>query len=77
MDGVTVWVVTENGWRRGFGIELYLIGVFDNEEIANEVASASSYRQVTSIDMNVAHTLNKDSVSCDYYNTYYLGGYCE
>lgn len=72
-----VWVVTEDGWHRGYGVNIYLVGVFDDPDIANSVAAISEYRKVTEIPLNVAHTLKKDIVDHSYYNDYYLGGYCE
>ena len=77
MDEV-IYVVTEEGWREGYGSYTYLIGVFDTLEQAEKVCNVNDYRRLTSIVKNTEHSLKKGSDVFEYYtNKYCLGGYSE
>lgn len=78
-----LYVVTADGWRLGYGSELYLIGVFDNEDRAIEALDKArevgAYCEIKQVTLNEEHPMKKgeglwkNSLS----NDIYLGGYCE
>jgi hypothetical protein len=72
-----VYVVTKDGWNMGYGSEIYLLGVFFDEDTAKKVAK-DHHAEVTEIEPNKVFPLkhDKDEPECDY-NSYHLGGYAE
>ena len=58
-----LYVVTADGWARGYGSELYLIGVFDTEEQAiealNKAREAGAYCKIKEINLNEEHSMKK------------------
>ena len=74
-----LYVVTADGWKMGYGSELYLIGVFNSEEKAVDAYKRSeelgAYCRITVIGLNEEHPMN--SVFNSLGNDLYLGGYCE
>ena len=78
-----LYVLIADGWRLGYGEELYLVGVFDNEDRAIEALDkareAGAYCTIKLINLNEEHPLKKgaglwkENLS----NDIYLGGYCE
>ena len=74
-----LYVVTADGWKMGYGSELYLIGVFDSEERAMDAYRRSeelgAYCGIKVIGLNEEHPMNVFCNSLS--NDLYLGGYCE
>lgn len=70
-----VYVITDNGYFYGWGIKIYLKGVFFNkEEAKNQVLKDGG--KITEIEANKMFSLHKEK-SRDWSNDYYLGGYYE
>ena len=67
-----VYVVTKNGWERSYGAEIYLLGVFDNLQDAEQANG-----KITEIDLNTTYPLVYDDEHDESINSYYLGGYVE
>jgi hypothetical protein len=77
-----VYVVTANGWREGYGANIYLMGVFTSRKKAQEAAHELPYStQINGVPIDKAFPLKRDYDNCleddNYSNQYYLGGYCE
>ena len=71
-----VYTVTANGWRNGYGAEIYLLGVFDNLSDAEFCAKCVIEAKITAVGINKMFPLIKDEWG-DLANENYLGGYCE
>ena len=75
-----VYVVTADGYD-GYGAEIYLIGVYNNLEIAERCQKQCGSRaQITTVVLNQDYplVLSGDILFSDNYrNENYLGGYCE
>jgi hypothetical protein len=72
-----VYVVSKDGWTGECGAEIYLLGVFFDENTAEQVATENG-AYVTEIEPNKAFPLKReDHCWKGDYNDYHLGGYCE
>ena len=40
----TVWMVTADTWTGGYGSSIYLVGIFDNEQKADDAVEAAKMR---------------------------------
>lgn len=70
-------MVTSNDWRCGYGIEIYPIGVFFDEEKANKAARKNEGK-VTAVETDKIFPLLRDSLRRRNKQTdYHLGGYTE
>ncbi len=75
-----VYVVTADAWEMGYGVEMYLIGVFTDKAKADEVAK--EYEEdmgiVTEATLDEIYPLKRmDSYWSERSNDKYLGGYVE
>lgn len=71
------YIVTADGWKSGYGAEIYLIGVYYSKELAERIAKKNK-GSVTEIETNKEFPLEKgDPYWGDMRNQYYLGGYYE
>ena len=72
-----VYTVTADGWRNGYGAEIYLLGVFDNRADADACATQCGVGAfITKVELNKSYPLKEDAWG-DSGNELYLGGYCE
>ena len=80
---MNVYVVTANGWREGYGANIYLMGVFTSRKKAQEVTHNLPYSmQIDEVPIDKLFPLKRDYDNySEYYdnysNQYYLGGYVE
>lgn len=79
---MNLYVVTANGWLSGYGAEIYLIGVFDDYEMAEKalsnVEARGGFGKITRVYLNNEHPLNLGGfMNEELSNNFYLGGYCE
>ena len=79
-----VYLVVFDGWLAGYGSNIYLLGVYDNENKANEIAASfnKKYEEelveayVEEVDLN--HTYDEEREGDWAIRTpIYLGGYVE
>ena len=53
-----VWVVTDNGYQHAYGVDFYILGVFDNKEDAEKIANAGScFAEVNEMELNTEYPL--------------------
>lgn len=79
-----LYLVTVNGWTNGYGVEEYVIGIFDDESTAERVAKENQVRhgnvvndpRITKLNLNDVCGLKPDECF-DYSNRLYIGGYIE
>ena len=72
----TVYVVTADGHRTGYGAEIYLIGVYD--KLSSASRQAGKYGGVVKeVTINKTYPLKKDRYWGNMENEHYLGGYYE
>lgn len=79
---MNLYVVTADGWLSGYGVEIYLIGVFDDREQAESalanVAAKGGLGKIKEVYLNNEHPLKiSGGYRTDLSNDLYLGGYCE
>ena len=79
--GMKLYVLTVDGYTEGYGSQVFLVGVFDSLEKAEEAQNSldDEICQAASIDevlLNENVPLTKDEWG-DFHNIHYLGGYCE
>ncbi len=69
-----VYAITKNGYEALYGAEIFLIGVYDNEDKAKIVAKNNNAR-ITEVEINKEYEMipNTDGE----YNSNYLGGHIE
>ena len=74
----TVYVVTADGIKDGWGSVVYLIGVYNTEEQAQKVCKENEDwgAEVTEITANTTYSLRQNEDG-NYLNEHYLGGYEE
>lgn len=79
-----VYVVTANGWREGYGAEIYLMGVFSDLEKARAASywTPTAPAQIDKIPIDKVFPLTRDyynrlEIYDNYSNQFYLGGYVE
>lgn len=78
-----VYVVTANGWREGYGANIYLMGVFTSRKKAKEATHKLPYlTQIDRVPINKVFPLKRDYDNRleeydNYSNQYYFGGYVE
>lgn len=79
-----VYVITANGWREGYGANIYLMGVYTDLEKARAASywSQTAPAKIDKIPIDKVFPLMRDydnrSEDYDNYsNQYYLGGYVE
>lgn len=70
-----VYVVTSNGYKSEYGVRIYLVGVFDNEQDAKE-AKAQNGGRITEVILNTVYPLAAVESWLNA-NPHYLGGYIE
>jgi len=76
-----LYVLTVDGYTEGYGSNIFLVGVFDSMEKAEEAQKSldNEIRERASIDevlLNENIPLTKDEWG-SFHNIHYLGGYCE
>lgn len=80
---MNVYVVTANGWREGYGVNIYLMGVFTSRKEAQEATHDLPYStQINEVPIDKLFPLKRDydnhlEIFDNYSNQYYLGGYVE
>lgn len=81
-----VYVVTADGYCDTYGVEIYLIGVFDSLEAAEKAQAnnddlkaeyGSTTCAITEVELNSICDLSPDPINLSYENELYLGGYAE
>lgn len=78
-----VYVVVQDGYPDAYGVDMYLIGVFDRKEDADAVARCGynpNPRKVIEIETNREFPLMPIFLGhkiFNYKNDYYIGGYAE
>lgn len=76
-----LYVVTADGYDDGYGSELYLLGVFKDEESAKALEEKYSHLEVTitAVELGKVYPLspNERGWGLTYENDHYLGGYVE
>ena len=77
-----VYVVTMDGWKGGWGTEIYLVGVYDSRDLAESVVNELETKGVEATWSEATinrtrkieqHTWERESFQTDAY----LGGYVE
>ena len=85
-----VWMVTADTWTNGYGSTIYLVGIFDNEQKADDAVEAAKmrYEIVNKYAVKPNNMYDLTNPYEDYAfddngapippkNTIYLGGYIE
>lgn len=78
-----VYVVVQDGYPDAYGVNMYLIGVFDCKEdavMAGECSNNPNYRRVIEIEKNREFPLMPTFLGhkiFNYKNDYHIGGYAE
>lgn len=76
-----LYVVTADGYDDGYGSELYLLGVFKDEESAKALEEKYSHLEVTitAVELGKEYPLspNERGWGLTYENDNYIGGYVE
>ena len=79
-----VYVLTIDGWGDGYGSYIFLVGVFDSKEKAEnamkelpECLINEERCSITCTNINDVHNLRKGFGADDYMNDFCLGGYAE
>lgn len=73
-----LFVVTCNGYREGYGSELYLVGVFTSEEEVKAAKSNPNLQyDVIKVPLGKVFPMEKTEYCNNYSNENYIGGYFE
>lgn len=65
MEQMNVNVVTANGWREGYGVNIYLMGVFTSRKKAKEATHGLPYStQIDKVPIDKAFPLERDYDNC-------------
>ena len=77
-----VWMVTADTWTEGYGSTIYLVGIFDSEQEADDAVEAAKmrYKAVSkdAVELNNRYDLTTPfSSNEEHENAIYLGGYIE
>ena len=77
-----VWMVTADTWSEGYGSTIYLVGIFDDEQKADDAVEAAKMRYEivnkyavkpnNMYDLTIPFSSNEE-----HENAIYLGGYIE
>ena len=73
-----VYVVTADGWREGYGSQIYLVGVYTDPKKAEETAKNITVPTIiTKAVLDKAYPLTETGFMSESCNSNYLGGYYE
>lgn len=85
-----VWMVTADTWTEGYGSTIYLVGIFDDEQKADDAVEATKMRYKIvnkyAVEPNNMYdltnpcedyALDEDDAPIPPKNAIYLGGYIE
>ena len=76
-----VWMVTTDTWTEGYGSTIYLVGIFDSEQEADDAVDAAHMRYETvnkyAVELNNRYDLRTPFSGEPTENAIYLGGYIE
>ena len=77
----TVWMVTADTWTERYGSTIYLVGIFDSEQKADDAVDAAKMRyefiNKYAVKPNHMYDLATLFSSNEPENAIYLGGYIE
>lgn len=81
----TVWMVSFDGYLENYGSLKYLVGIFNSETVANEVADKvkkkynipSDKIKVHQVDFNTEYEIRLNEYISSYETDIFLGGYAE
>ena len=73
-----LFVVTCDGYSRGYGSEIYLVGIFSSEEEIKAAKLKPNLKyNITKVPLGKVFHMKKTGYGNDYANDNYLGGYFE